>query len=162
MISIIVATDKKGAIGRNNDIPWHLSDDLKRFKTITMGHTVIMGRNTWESLPFKPLKGRRNIVVSTSMPESDLYESARNIEEAMKMTSSEEEAFIIGGAKVYEQTLEYADNLIITVIDHIFEDTDRFFPEIDTSIWEIKERSGVMHDAASNLDYEYITYSRKI
>ena len=71
MISLIVACDSRNAIGKNNEIPWHLSDDLKRFKSITMGNTVIMGKNTWLSLPFKPLKGRKNIVISSIMPETD-------------------------------------------------------------------------------------------
>lgn len=161
MLTIIVATDRKGAIGRNNDIPWHLSDDLKRFKAITMGHTVIMGRNTWDSLPFKPLKGRRNIVISASMPESDKYDLAQNVDRAIAMASADGEAFIMGGARIYEQTIAYADKLLLTLVDRVFEDADRFFPTLNADEWTVAERSGMLHDDVSGLDYEYITYIRK-
>lgn len=161
MLTIIVATDRKGAIGRNNDIPWHLSDDLKRFKAITMGHTVIMGRNTWDSLPFKPLKGRRNIVISATMPESDKYDLAQNVDRAIAMASADGEAFIMGGARIYEQTIAYADKLLLTLVDRVFEDADRFFPTLNADEWTVAERSGMLHDDVSGLDYEYITYIRK-
>lgn len=159
MISIIVAIDNNGAIGRHNDIPWHLSDDLKRFKAITMGHTVIMGKNTWDSLPFKPLKGRRNIVISTSMSETEGCEIARTIDDAMKMAAQDEQAFIIGGARIYEQTMEKADRLIVTHVNISVADADRYFPKISAE-WKSIEQSEVMNDDKSGLSYQYITYSK--
>lgn len=159
MISIIVAIDNNGAIGRRNDIPWHLSDDLKRFKAITMGHTVIMGKNTWDSLPFKPLKGRRNIVISTSMSKTEGCEIANTIEDAMKMAAQDEQAFIIGGARIYEQTIEKADRLIVTHVDLSVTDADRYFPKISAK-WKAIEKSEVMNDDKSGISYQYITYSK--
>lgn len=159
MISIIVAIDNNGAIGRCNDIPWHLSDDLKRFKAITMGHTVIMGRNTWDSLPFKPLKGRRNIVVSSTMPATEGCEVVRNIEEAINIVAKEEQAFVMGGARIYEQTIDKADQLIVTHVKLTVEDADRFFPAMGEE-WKATEKSEVMHDEKSDLSYQYITYTK--
>lgn len=160
MISIIVAIDNNGAIGRHNDIPWHLSDDLKRFKAITMGHTVIMGKNTWDSLPFKPLKGRRNIVVSTSMGVTEGCEVVRTIDDAMQLVANDELAFIIGGARIYEQTVGLADQLIVTHVDLKVDDADRFFPSISEK-WRISEKSEKLHDEKSGLSYQYVTYIRK-
>lgn len=159
MISIIVAIDNKGAIGRRNDIPWHLSDDLKRFKSITMGHTVIMGKNTWDSLPFKPLKGRRNIVISKSMAKTPGCEIVRSIDEAMNLVSSDEQAYIIGGAGIYNQTIDKADQLIVTHVDLTVEDADRYFPEIGKE-WKAAETSDTHHDEVAGLDYKYVTYQR--
>lgn len=160
MISLIVACDDNNAIGRNNEIPWHLSSDLKRFKSITMGNTIIMGKKTWLSLPVKPLKGRKNIVISSSMPQTDGCIVCRNIDEAFKNTNQEENIFIIGGASIYNQTMQYADELIVTHIYKSFENTDAFFPEIKLSEWIISEQSDVFHDEKSNLNYKYITYKR--
>ena len=160
MLSIIVAIDQNNGIGKDNTMPWHLSDDLRRFKAITMGYTVIMGRNTWLSLPFKPLKGRRNIVISTNMPEIDGCEIARSIEEAHNMIAHEEQAFIMGGARIYQQTIDIADELIVTHIHKSFDGIDTYFPVIDPTKWEIKEQSEILFDENSQLEYQYITYSR--
>lgn len=158
MISIIVAIDRNNGIGRDNRIPWHLSDDLKRFKAITMGHTVIMGKNTWLSLPFKPLKGRRNIVVSRSMSTTEGCEVVRSIDEAIAAIKADEQAYIIGGAHIYEQTIDLADELIVTHIDYGFDGVDTFFPDIAPAKWHAVEQSEPMHDEASDLNYKYITY----
>ena len=162
MLSIIVAIDQNNGIGKENSMPWHLSDDLRRFKAITMGHTVIMGRNTWLSLPFKPLKGRRNIVISTNMSETEGCEIARSIEEAHNMVANEELAFIMGGARIYQQTIDIADELIVTHIHKAFEGIDTYFPTIDSTKWEIKEQSELLFDENSGLEYQYVTYRRKI
>ena len=159
MISIIVAIDNKGAIGRQNDIPWHLSDDLKRFKALTMGHTVIMGRNTWDSLPFKPLKGRRNIVVSSSMNGVEGCEVVRSVDEAMALVSAEEQAFVMGGARIYEQTIGLADELIVTHVDLTVGDADRFFPAIGEE-WHIAEQSEQMFDEKEGIRFNYTRYTR--
>ena len=160
MISIIVAIDDHNAIGRRNDIPWHLSGDLKRFKALTMGHTVIMGRNTWDSLPFKPLKGRRNIVVSRSMAEREDCEVVRSVEEACARVKDEEEAFVMGGAGIYEQMMEMADRLIVTHVHLRVEDADRFFPRIDPERWEIASREEIMTEG--EISFEYIIYNRLV
>ena len=160
MLSIIVAIDQNNGIGKDNSMPWHLSDDLRRFKAITMGHTVIMGRNTWLSLPFKPLKGRRNIVISTNMPQTEGCEIARSIEEAQKLISNEEQAFIMGGARIYQQTIDIADELIVTHIHKAFDDIDTYFPTIDHTKWEVKEKTEILFDENSQLEYQYITYHR--
>lgn len=161
MLSIIVAIDQRNAIGRDNDIPWHISSDLKRFKAITMGHTVIMGKNTWDSLPFKPLKGRRNIVVSRSMEGRDDCEVVRSVEEALGKVDAGEEAFIMGGAGIYGQMFAYAKKLLVTHVGTTVEDADRFFPEITAEEWRVESREGVMKDDASGLEYEYVTYIRQ-
>lgn len=160
MLSIIVATDQNNAIGHNNDLPWHLSDDLKRFKAITTGYTVLMGRNTWNSLPFKPLKNRRNIVISQTMEATDGCEIARSIDESIKLCCNDEKVFIIGGARIYTQMIDKVDELIITHVMHTFENTDTFFPTIDQNQWSISEKSEILHDEKSNLDYQYVTYHR--
>ena len=160
MLSIIVAIDNNNGIGKDNSMPWHLSDDLKRFKAITMGHTVIMGRNTWLSLPFKPLKGRRNIVISTNMPETEGCEIARSISEAQNMIANEEQAFIMGGARIYQQTIDIADELIVTHIHKAFYGIDTYFPTINPNQWEIKEQSEILFDENSQLEYQYITYKK--
>ena len=161
MLSIIVAIDQNNGIGKDNSMPWHLSDDLRRFKAITMGHTVIMGRNTWLSLPFKPLKGRRNIVISTNMPETKGCEIARSIEEARNMVANEELTFIMGGARIYQQTIDIADELIVTHIHKAFDGIDTHFPQIDPQKWEVKEQTETLFDENSQLEYQYVTYRKR-
>lgn len=158
MISIIVAIDRNNAIGRNNDIPWHISADLKRFKSITMGHTVMMGRNTWESLPFKPLKGRRNIVISKSMTAVEGMEVAKSVDEAIRMVN-DEDVFVIGGEQIYSQTIGHADRLIVTHVDIEAESADRFFPAIDMNIWKAIDESPFERECG--LGYRYVTYERR-
>lgn len=161
MISIIVAIDEKMAIGQNGDMPWHLSDDLKRFKAITTGHTVIMGKNTWLSLPIKPLKNRRNIVISKTMDTTNGCEIASNIKQALELCKSDEKVYIIGGATIYNQMINDVDELIVTHIHKTFKDTDTFFPEINTSEWNESEKSDILYDEQSELNYQYINYIRR-
>jgi dihydrofolate reductase len=162
MISIIVAVSKNGAIGKNNNLLWHISDDLKRFKAITSEHTVVMGTKTYESLPFKPLPKRENIVITRN---KDLHfegcTMANSIEEIVtKYATSEEEIFVIGGANIYEQFLPYANKLYITWVYEDF-DGDVFFPCIDETIWKISEKSDILHDEKSNLNYSFFTYLKQ-
>ncbi|MGM9805179.1 MAG: dihydrofolate reductase [Candidatus Aphodosoma sp.] len=160
MTNIIVAFDDDRAIGCRNGIPWHLSTDLRRFKEITTGHTVVMGSNTWRSLPSKPLKNRRNIVISASMPDTEGCEVARSIDEALALSGHDDEIFIIGGDSIYRQTLDRADRLIVTHVYASHPEADTFFPAIDSNIWHAVESSERMHDDVSGLDYRYITYER--
>lgn len=160
MISIIVAIAENYAIGKNNDLLWHIPEDLKRFKRITSGHKIIMGKRTYESLPYHPLKNRTNIVIS-DIP-GDRYEGcvmAYSIEEAMEHCLPDEECFIIGGGMVYRQFLPLADKLYITWVDKAFE-ADIYFPEIDPDTWEETERE---EGDGEGLDftYSFVTYERK-
>ena len=141
VLSIIVAVSENKAIGRNNQLLWHLPDDLKYFKKITSGSTVIMGRKTWESIG-RPLPNRRNIVVSRklSLSDAEVYGSLNDaIDAATKgsvaITERQPEIFIIGGAEIYRQALPLADKVYLTVVNQTISDADTFFPEIDPSQW---------------------------
>ena len=160
MISIIVAIAENYAIGKNNELLWHLPEDLKRFKRITSGHSIVMGKRTYESLPLQPLPNRTNIVITDDI--NDRFEGctmAYSIEEALKFCKKDEESFIIGGGMVYRQFLPLADKLYITRVHAHFE-ADTFFPEIDPSTWEEEAREDG-RDENGTLDYSFITYLRK-
>jgi dihydrofolate reductase len=134
-ISIIVAIAENRAIGKDNRLLWHLSDDLKRFKKLTTGHTLIMGRNTYLSLPNGALPNRRHIVISDIPGESfSGCEMAGSMEEAVQMAGTDDECFVIGGGMVYAQFLPVAGKLYLTQVHESFE-ADTFFPEIDFSQW---------------------------
>lgn len=142
---LIVAVGRDGAIGRNGDLVWHISDDLKRFKRLTLGHPVIMGRKTWESLPKKPLPGRLNIVVSRQTDYSaDGAIVVNSPDEAICMAEklSQETPFVIGGANIYEAFLPKASKLFITEIDDICPDADALFPfPPDSGTWVLSEET---------------------
>jgi Dihydrofolate reductase len=161
MISIIVAVSEDLGIGKDNDLLWHLPEDMKRFKRLTTGNTVIMGRRTWESLPRKPLQGRRNIVI-TDIPgeEFEGAESASSINEAASKCKKDEEAFIIGGGSVYRQFMPLAGKLYIT---HVHKKTpaDVFFPEIDQEIWKVIEKDEFKPVDPEGIPYTYVIYERK-
>lgn len=161
---IIAAVANDRAIGRSGDLVFHISADLKRFKALTTGHTIIMGRKTFESLPKGALPNRRNIVVtrnsSLSFPNA---ETAASIEEALELarTAGESEAFIIGGAQIYSQTLPLADRLEITAIEATAPDADAYFPELSTVQWQLTETSGSLTDDKSALNYRFETWRRQ-
>ncbi len=160
MISIIVAIAENRAIGKNNDLLWHIPADLKRFKSITNGHPVIMGKRTWESLPRKPLPNRRNIVI-TDIPGEQIEgcEMAYSISGAIAMCSPVEENFIIGGASVYSQFLPHADRLYLTLVHKSF-DADVFFPEIDFSKWKLLSKEEFLPGEVNDFAYSNETYGR--
>jgi len=137
-ISIIVAADENNAIGKDNNLLCHLPNDLKYFKKTTEGHTVVMGRKTFESLPKGALPNRRNIVITRN---KDLQftdcEMASSLNEAIALAAGEDEIFIIGGGSVYEQALPLADMLYVTRIHNQFEGVDTYFPEIKPSDWKV-------------------------
>jgi dihydrofolate reductase len=152
-ISIIVAVAKNFAIGRNNDLLWHIPEDLKRFKRITLGHPVIMGRMTYLSLPFRPLKNRTNIVITDNPVESfDGCITVHSIEEALNLCNENEESFIIGGGSVYRQFLPHCNKLYLTMVHKDFE-ADTFFPTLDLSQWKLVEKED--HDANPELGFSY-------
>lgn len=164
MISIIVAISANNAIGKDNNLLWHISEDLKYFKRVTSGHTVIMGNKTFLSLGGKPLPKRRNIILSRSSQDvaSMGVEYFNNLEDAAKDASkTDEEVFIIGGGQIYSQGLKIADKLYITEVDTTIPDADTFFPEIDTQIWKEASRDEKMYDEKSQLSYTFVSYIRK-
>jgi dihydrofolate reductase len=160
-ISIIVAVAENHAIGKDNELLWHISDDLKRFKKITSGHPVIMGRNTFLSLPLRPLPGRTNIVITDNKAEQfDGCIMAFSIEDALAKCPLGEECFIIGGGSVYRQFLPLADKLYITRVKRSYE-ADTFFPEIDEKEWKLIEQEDHVDAQNNSLPYSFETYTRK-
>jgi len=159
-ISIIVAIAQNFAIGKNNDLLFHLPNDLKRFKEITTGHPVIMGRNTLLSLPKGALPNRRNIVIS-DIPEEkfERCEMVTSIEAAAAAVKDEQEAFIIGGGMIYRQFFPLAGKLYLTLVHRDF-DADVYFPEIDYSEWEEVFRED-HSDEKNGFDYSYLNLKRK-
>jgi len=124
----IVAVSQNGVIGKNGGLPWRLKEDLKWFKKITMGHTVLMGRKTWDSLPF-PLPGRKNWVLSRSMKPTDEVKVFNSYEEVENALGNNEQLFIIGGSQIYTQTLSICGVIYITEVKRVIPDGDAFFPE---------------------------------
>src|SRR6056297_408309 len=159
-ISIIVAVAENFAIGKNNDLLFHLPNDLKRFKEITTGHSIIMGRNTLLSLPKWPLPGRRHIVI-TDKPDDHFRgcETVFSVAEALEKVKDEPEAFVIGGGMVYRQFYPLAGRLYLTLVQEAF-DADVFFPEIDFSAWrKISRQDG--YDEKNDCNYSYLLLERK-
>lgn len=157
-ISLIVAMDRKRGIGIANQLPWKLPEDLAHFKRTTTGHAIIMGRKTFDSIG-RPLPGRHSIVV-TRNPDwrHEGTQVAATPEQACALARHEQEAFIIGGAEIFEQTIALADRMIVTEIDAEF-DCDTFFPQVDQASWQETGRES-LHSAASGLDYAIVTYDR--
>jgi dihydrofolate reductase len=161
-LTIIAAVANNHVIGADNRLLWHLPADLKHFKSLTMGHTMIMGRKTFESIG-KPLPGRRTIVV-TRKEDYDAQGCgiAHSLEKAFKMLKKSEEAFVVGGADIYQQTinLHQAHKLIITRVFASFEG-DAFFPDVDPNKWKLVERNDHKADEKNPYDFTYLTYKRK-
>jgi dihydrofolate reductase len=160
-ITIIVAIAQNNAIGCENKLLWHIPADLKRFKSITIGHIIVMGMSTYESLPRKPLIGRTNIVMTRKNIELEGCKVANSVEQAITMFSSDKENFIIGGAQIYEAFLPYANKLLLTIVHRDFA-ADTFFPKIDFTEWKEVEREDFFDTGDLGFDYSYITYIRKI
>ena len=130
----IVAVSQNGVIGKNGDLPWRLAEDLKWFKKITMGHVVLMGRKTWDSLPF-PLPGRKNWVISRSLEKKEGMQVFRSIEKAEENLQPEEQIFVIGGGEIYAQTLAKCREIYVTEVLQSVDDGDAFFPSIEEDYW---------------------------
>lgn len=160
MISIIVAVSDDMGIGRNNDLLWHIPDDLKRFKQLTVGKTVIMGKKTWESLPKRPLPGRRNIVITDKPGECfECSETAYSIGDAISKCKPDEENFIIGGGSIYRQFMPFADRLYITHV-HSSSPADIYFPEINPLEWKPVWKQEIKPEPPATLSFTYIIYER--
>ena len=157
-LSIIVAIAKNQVIGINNTLPWHLPEDLKRFRALTTGHHIIMGRKTYESLG-RLLPGRTTVIVTRNKDyQLDGALIAHSLETAVALCKNDDEVFLIGGAELYQYGLKLADKLYITEVD-LTVDGDAFFPEFDLSLWQ--ESSRETHISAQALPFSYITYMRK-
>jgi dihydrofolate reductase len=160
-LSIIVAIAENNAIGMNNKLLWHIPADMKRFKRVTSGHKIIMGRNTFLSLPLRPLPGRTNIVVSDK-PEEQFPGCimVNSIPQVLEICPPQEECFIIGGAMIYRQFFRYAKKLYITRIFKSFK-ADTFFPEINYDEWREISRETGEPDGENDFSFAFITYERK-
>ena len=162
MISIIAAVDRHMAIGYENKLLFWLPNDLKRFKALTTGNTIIMGRKTFESLPKGALPNRRNIVLSTRpdtlCPGPEIFPS---LEEALKHCEQDEQIYIIGGASVYRQALPLADALCLTEIDAEAPQADAYFPEVSPEIWQEKSRETHPIDDQHPCPYAFVNYIRR-
>lgn len=162
MLSIIVAMGNDRVIGKNNQLIWHLPEDLKRFKELTTGKTIIMGRKTFDSLG-RVLPNRKHIVLTHNPNLTIDHEQVKvihSVEELKKYQEEKEEHFVIGGAKIYELLLPYVKKMYITQIHESFEG-DTFFPEWKKNEWKVVEQVPGKKDEKNPYDYEYITYERK-
>lgn len=163
MISIIVAVANKNVIGKDNKLIWHISEDLKRFKKITSGNKMIMGRKTFQSLP-GVLPNREHIIITRDpnfSVDSEMVSICHDLNSLIeKYKNSDEEVFVIGGAEIYTQFLPHADKLYLTKINHDFEG-DTYFPEINFDEFETEFDSEPIHDEKNNFDYQFINLIRK-
>lgn len=168
MLSLIVAVAQNNAIGRKNELLWHISQDLKYFKATTTGHPVIMGRKTYDSIG-RPLPGRRNIVVTRGSevkgeiknPDTTSLEVVNTLERAIEIAKGEGEFFVMGGGQLYNQTFEKADKLYITKIFAEATDADTFFPQIKEDMWREIHCGEVLRDEENSIDFQFVVYERK-
>lgn len=161
IISLIAAVAQNNVIGNKGQIPWHLPADFAYFKEKTMGHTIIMGQTTFESIG-RPLPGRTNIILTLDKTfTADGCTVVYSIPEALDIAekNGETEVFFIGGASIYKQTLNLADKLYITEVQHSFEG-DTYFPDIDKTIWHETNRQKVLADDKNKYDFDFVEYAR--
>jgi dihydrofolate reductase len=160
-VSLVAAVARGGVIGRDGAIPWRLPEDMHRFRELTLGHPVVMGRLTWDSLParFRPLPGRRNVVV-TRNPDwrADGAERTASLDEALGLLDGEPHVFVIGGAQLYAAALPLADELLLTEVD-VEVEGDAFFPPFDGALFE--EVSREQHMSESGAGFSFVRYLRR-
>lgn len=160
---LIVAIADDHAIGVRGGLPWHLSEDLKYFKRTTAGYPVIMGRTTYFSLPFHPLKGRKNIVLNLGgdpIPEATCVYSF-NEAFAEAEADGKEKCFVMGGASVYRAAIDMMDRLYITHVHTTIPEADAFFPEIDPAVWKVESSSEILKDEETGYEFEFVVYTRR-
>ena len=159
---IIVAISDNNAIGRDNQLLWHISEDLKFFKRTTLGCPVIMGRKTFESIG-RALPKRVNIVISRGFSTAEEVAVTTSLEEAFKVAEETnlERCFVIGGGQVYAQALPLVDRLVVTHVHTVIEDADTFFPSIDPEVWQVAERSELFTDEETGYTFEFVEYLRR-
>jgi len=158
IVSAVVAIAENHAIGKNNQLLWHLPNDLKHFRLITTGHTVIMGRKTYESVG-KPLPNRRNIIITRQQIEIAGCEVVSSIEEALALCAAEQEVFIVGGAEIYKLAMPLTDRIYLTIVHQSFE-ADAFFPEISKTEWTEAQQEDYAADEKNTIPYSFITLNR--
>ena len=159
MITIIAAIANNNALGLNNKLIWHLPEDLKRFKRVTTGHHVIMGRKTFESLG-KPLPNRTTIIITRNKNyKANNCIIVNSLDEALEKAKQDKNPYILGGAEIYKLAMPIANKLDLTIVHHEFK-ADAFFPEIDTSIWKEKSRENFKADEMNKYDYSFVSYEK--
>lgn len=162
MLSIIVAKSKNNVIGKNNTLIWHLPEDLKRFKSLTTGKTIIMGRKTFESLG-RVLPNRKHIVLTKNTDfkvDNEMVKIIHDVNDLQEYINSEEECFVIGGGVIYNILMPYANKIYATVINENF-DGDTFFPKIDENKWKLVNKEKGLKNENNPYDYEYLDYVKK-
>ena len=160
-LSIVAAVARNGVIGRGGGIPWHIPEDMARFRALTTGHPVVMGRKTWDSLPdrFRPLPGRRNVVVTRNpVWTADGAERAASLDTALELLDDPETVFVIGGASLYDQALPLADDLELTEVD-LEPEGDAFFPAWDREAFEEMSRDARVSEDGT--PFAFVTYRRR-
>lgn len=159
-ISIIVAIASNKAIGKDNELLWHITQDLKRFKKITKDHYIVMGKNTYYSLPVRPLPNRTSLILTDQKDEIiDNCLMAYSIEDAISKMDPDKENFIIGGGSIYKQFMSLADKLYITKV-HKEYDADTFFPEINNKVWKLVSKEDINDDTQNDFSYSFETYDK--
>ena len=162
ILSMIVAVDDHNGIGKDNDQLAYISADLKRFKSLTTGHTILMGRKTFEALPKGALPNRRNVVITRQADyQAHGAEVVTSLDEALVLCDSDERVFVIGGGEVYKAFLPSADELYLTQIHHSFNGVDTYFPAIEPDQWQVKKDEGPYEDEKTGLSYSYRNLTRK-
>lgn len=160
MITLIAAVAENNALGKDNQLLWHLPDDFKRFKTLTSGHYIIMGRKTFESFP-KPLPNRTHVIITRqkyNAPQGCIV--VNSLEDAIAVCPKNEDIFVIGGGEIYKQSIVIADKVDITRVHHSF-DADTFFPEIDPADWQLAFEEFHPKDEKHQFDFTFQTFVRK-
>lgn len=161
MLTLIAAASENNALGKDNDLVWHLPDDFKRFKALTSGHYIVMGRKTFESFP-KPLPNRTHVIITRQkdyeVPEGCIV--VNSLSKAIEVCPENEEMFIIGGGQIYKQSIEIADKIELTRI-HTTVEADTFFPEIDEDIWEVIQSEYHPKDEKHKHDFTYLTFVKR-
>ena len=160
MITLIAAASENNALGKDNQLLWHLPDDFKRFKHITSGHYIIMGRKTFESFP-KPLPNRVHVIITRQnyqAPEGCIV--VHSLKEALDICPKDEENFVIGGGEIYNQSIAIADKLDITKVHHSFE-ADAYFPEIDLNQWKLQSETFHPKDEKHQYDFTFQTFVKR-
>ncbi|WP_338376841.1 dihydrofolate reductase [uncultured Flavobacterium sp.] len=161
MLTLIAAASENNALGKDNDLVWHLPDDFKRFKALTSGHYIVMGRKTFESFP-KPLPNRTHIIITRqkdyTVPEGCIV--ANSLKNAIELCPENEEIFIIGGGQIYKQSIGIADKIELTRV-HTTVEADAFFPEINEDIWEVVQSEYHPKDEKHQYDFTYLTFVKR-
>jgi dihydrofolate reductase len=161
ILATIAAVAQNGVIGNNNELIWRLPDDLKHFKNLTKGHTMIMGRKTWESIGAKPLPHRRHIIITRNFDyDAEDAEVVSTIDEALELAKGDEKVFIVGGGEIYKLAMPYINRMELTIVHHDFEG-DTYFPEFNYANW--KEVASELHEADERHAYafSFLTLERK-